>query len=452
MVCVELRPSMSSAQLREAHQALDAETGGSAELHLGDLLQPLTPGQFSAWMQLVLTWGQNFDIRVLHMTPATADRVATSASLSDIEVMALTLATEVLVEGEPVDAQSKVRDVLVQRNTLTTHDGDGNGPASTILLAAHTFTNRTSPELHAAWEGQMAIEETARTLYHDIYPGPPPQNTLRPALLEFGEETIVTNYGSRVTRTSGPNGPPFTSLGARAPQARGLALELSTAVRVQPKPVRDEIGEILFELVQNTEWHARWAGGSTGANCRIVSFREYRYDRAAMSAAEEFDGPFIAYARAVANEAMELRGGRLHSVRFGAVTVIDSGVGLARSVALSLEEEDLLDENSDEVYYLIRALNKSLRVRRADMGNIGLPRVQQTLTNLRGFMSIRTGSVQILRDFANSPFEPVPDTPGTTPRPLFLDWVPKDEDDFVIGPRIGTAVTIVYPVDFEGSA
>jgi len=228
-----------------------------------------------------------------------------------------------------------------------------------------------------------------------------------------------------------------------------MAYELATAVRQQPKPLHDVVGEILFELIQNTEWHAtKWPGGRTGANCRVIHFREFSFTRDQLREAEKFDPHFVAYVRTVANFALE-RQKHITHVRFGAATIVDSGAGLARSVALSLDEEHLLD-NRTEVGYLIRALNKSLKVRRADMGNIGLTRVQQSLTNLRGFMSIRTGTVEILRDFATRPFEQLPEIAGPIPRALFLDWVPDNNEDFYVGPRLGTAVTVVYPVDLEG--
>lgn len=455
-----LEPSATRSELREAHELIDSVHGAPVTLVLGTRLHPTTPGQYSAWMQLVLTWGQDTEDRVLKLDPHTVSRIGKREPLSDIEVIAVLLAQQVRASNQDVTAQVQqlVREVLVERNVLTAHTGDGEDETLSLLLAAHTFTNRTSPELHAPWEGELAIEETARTLYHDIWPLSISRPELRPPLLEFGEVALPLGTPTHITRTTAAGGrtagteDSSMSLGARAPRVRGLALELATEVRQRPLPVHDEIGEILFELVQNTEWHAaKWAGGRTGANCRVVAFREYAYETGHLASAEEFDRGFVAYTRALAQSAQSRSERQITRVVLGSITIIDSGVGLARSVALSLDEEHLLSPET-EIRYLIAALSKNLKRRRVDLGNIGLARVQQSLTNLGGFMSIRTGTVEILRDFVTRPFEPLLERPRKPPAPLFVDWVPTESEDFIVGPRIGTSVTIVYPVNFEAMA
>lgn len=454
---IRLEPSTTRSELRDAHEAISAGDGAAVTLTIGDNLQALTPGQFSAWMQLILTWGQDVIGRTLELSPEALERVQSRAPLSDIEVLAILLAEVIVVANVDVtsDVQPPVRDVLAERNVLTQHQGDGAAATWSLLLAAHTFTNRTSPDLHAAWEGELAVEETARTLYHDIWPLHSAPNALRAPLLEFGELAVPNRAPTHITRgvtterTLNGQTQPFVNLGARAPRTRGLALSLATEVRQQSKPLHDEVGEMLFELVQNTEWHAaKWAGGRTGANCRAITFREYSYDRDQLQAAEAFDPNFVAYVRAAADYAQQRVGRRVERAIFGSVTVIDSGVGLARSVALSLDEEHLLSGET-EVRYLIAALSKNLKRRRVDLGNIGLARVQQSLTNLNGFMSIRTGTVELLRDFVTNPFEPLPERAHKAPPSLILEWIPPREMDFVVGPRLGTAVTVAYPVDFE---
>lgn len=462
MLHIRLTPSTSRSELQGWHEQLAAGDGAPAALTLTDDLRPLTPGQHSAWMQLVLTWGQDVHGRTLFLTPEAVRRIVVGEPLSDVEVFAVLLAETVMSGDDDVTAavQAPALRVLAERRVLTAHAGDGNGHSSSVLLADHTFTNRTSPDLHALWDGEEAVEETARSLYHDVWPEEPrdaraPAPRLRKPLAEAGEVAVPTGAPTHLTRTVYPaghphtDGEPFTSLGARAPRARGIALELATKVRVREKPVHDEVGEILFELVQNTEWHAaQWAGGRTGANCRAVTFREFAYEGRDLGAAAQFDEKFARYVFDVARRVEEQRKVRVTRVVLGSVTVIDSGVGLARSVALSKDEEHLLSKDT-EVGYLIAALSKNLKRRRADLGNIGLARVQQCLTNINGFMSIRTGSVEILRNFVALPFEPLEDGKKPSKASLVLDWIAGNEEDFVVGPRLGTAVTVVYPVDFE---
>lgn len=449
MVQIRLTQETTRESLRAMHEQISAAADGSVTLQLSDSLSSRTPGQYGAWMQLVLTWGQTVNERPLVLERRTFERMTERGSVSDIELLAVFLATKVLVEEQDVttDAQSRARVVLKSRKTLTAHRGDGGAESMSLLLAAHTFSNRTSPDLHAPSQGELAVEETARTLYHDLWPLPAAPETLRAPLTEFGEVTVP--HPSPHIRRTRDDGQAAPTLGARAPRVRGLALGLATRVRQQPKPLHDEVGEILFELVQNTEWHAStWPGGRTGANCRAVTFREYRYTREDLEHAAEFDPQFVTYARAAVDNARDQTRQRVDAVAFGAVTVIDSGVGLARSVALSFNEDHLLNAGT-EISYLIEALRKNLKRRRLDLGNIGLSRVQQSLTNLSGFMSIRTGNVELLRDFVARPFEPLTDRPQKPAPPLVLDWIPPLESDFVVGPRVGTAVTIVYPVEFE---
>ncbi|WP_262002011.1 hypothetical protein [Microbacterium sp. Mcb102] len=449
---IRLDAATTRHDLLATHRLLAAVDGGPVALTLGDDLHPTSPGQFSAWLQLVFTWGQDTLNRVLVLPSMTVARVRHRHPLSDVELVAVLLADTIISDNIVVTAelQPLAKAALTERRVLTSHSGDGDGATQSLLLAAHTFTNRSSPELHAPADGRLGIEETARTLYHDLWPSPAP---VRKPLLEFGEQARRVGddvYVTRTLPTSDVPGTPFRNLGSRAPQVRGLALELASKVRVRQKPLHDEVGEILFELVQNTEWHAsQRAGGRTGANYRSLTFREYTYTPQTLNRAGEFDRNFAAYLRDVARDAQTESGRSITRMTFGSITVVDSGVGLARSVARSLGEEHLLNEGT-EVKYLTRALAKHLKRRRVDLGNIGLARVQQSLTTLRGYMSVRTGSVEILRNFVDRPFDPVmPDVVNHAQPPLMLDWIPLDPDDFVVGPRLGTAVTITYPVDFE---
>ncbi|MGN7948547.1 hypothetical protein ACTJKH_07365 [Microbacterium sp. 22215] len=445
MLHFRLAPSTSRSTLREWHEQMGVDGGADTTLTLEDILHPLTPGQYSMWMQLVLTWGQNMTGRVLELTAATLERLRSGSALSDVEIFALYLAERVTVDGDDVtdEAKKRAREQLSARKAFSAHDGDG-AETSSILLVAQSLSNRTSPDLHSDWNGEPGVEETARTLYHDLWPTE--SAPVRDPLSELSEE--ATPAGN-VTRTKHPvtGQAPFHNLSQRVPQLRGIALALATKVRQQRKPVQDEVGEILFELVQNTQWHAaHLAGGRTGANCRSFTFREYSYAPDEITAATASDPSFVGYVRDVARLAQRETGREVTRVVLGAATIIDSGVGLARSLADSLNEGHLLSEKT-EISYLTAALAKNLKRRRVDLGDIGLARVQQSLTNLNGFMSIRTGTVEMLRNFVDRPFEPV-DAGSTTTPSLIVEWIPE-AGDFVVGPRLGTAVTIVYPVDFE---
>jgi hypothetical protein len=143
-------------------------------------------------------------------------------------VLAVTLASKVHgPDGEDITdvLQPRVRDVLEKRNVLTAHAGDGEGTSWALLLASHTFSNKTSVELHAPWDGKLAIEETARTLYHDVWPASTLPHALRPAMVEFGEVAVPVSEPTHVTREMVPEDHPrppadgFVNLGRRSPSA-----------------------------------------------------------------------------------------------------------------------------------------------------------------------------------------------------------------------------------------
>ena len=451
---IEVTASMTRSEVRHAHHVLADASGAPVTLHLRGPFHSSAPSQYAAWMQLILTWGQDTTSRRLTLDDLTFTRFRAADDLSDIELLAVFLAEVVVHDETDITAgvAPSARAALESRVRFTHHHGDGGDGSTSLLLAAHTFKNRTSPDLHALWEGKPAIEETARTLYHDLWPLPRAGDVLRRPFTEVGEKALPAENPTHLRRTAPAGMSPIVTVGERAPRARGYAAALATKHRVQDKPIHDEVGEILFELVQNTEWHAKRAGGRTGANCRAITFREYTIHGDALDDIREFDPAFAAYARHAIERGADGDQSGVNEVTLGSATIVDSGVGLARSAALSVAEEHLLGP-STEVAYLIRALTKNLkRGRRLSLGNIGLARVQQSLTNLGGFMSIRTGTVELRRDFIGKPFEPTSNSLQKPPPALILDWMPDDESDFVIGPRLGTAVTVVYPVEYRAGA
>jgi len=129
------------------------------------------------------------------------------------------------------------------------------------------------------------------------------------------------------------------------------------------------------------------------------------------------------------------------------VTVLDQGIGLAASAANALGESDNLGQNT-EVGYLIAALSRHKAVSFSRTGNIGLPWVQEILTNLDGFICIRTGNVEISRDMIASPVASRSAKKKAESSFGFIEWVSTSYDEFHVGPRVGTCVVFAVPVDY----
>jgi hypothetical protein len=223
-----------------------------------------------------------------------------------------------------------------------------------------------------------------------------------------------------------------------------VAAEMISAIRVQSKPVTDDIGEVLFELVQNTEWHtARRPGGRTGRNVRVITFDRVVMGAQQIAALREEDSSFARYVE----NCLRVHSQGARNVTLGVASIIDTGVGFARTAALA--SGATVDE-SNEISFLIAALGKTVRTSRAQMGDIGIPRVQQLLSNLRGFMLVRSGRIEVRRDFIERPFEPINRTsPRASMSSQFVDWIPSRTEDFMVGERVGSEVTFCLPLDFE---
>ncbi|MBA4247285.1 MAG: hypothetical protein C0444_03200 [Microbacterium sp.] len=140
--------------------------------------------------------------------------------------------------------------------------------------------------------------------------------------------------------------------------------------------------------------------------------------------------------------------GKADGVTVAVVSVIDHGIGLAASAAKALNENSPGSED-EEIGYLMKALNRQFKVSSRPLGNIGLPLVQQLLTNLDGFMSIRTGRTEISRDFIKTRLE-LKDIAESGSRPMrFVEWVPPSLNEFSVGDRAGAAVTFMMPVEYS---
>lgn len=158
------------------------------------------------------------------------------------------------------------------------------------------------------------------------------------------------------------------------------------------------LGMLLFELVQNTDLHARRTarGHTLPKSVRLVQLRGYSQTRTTMSQTSDRNDLSNYYQRVPSV-------GGDDQLRFLTVSVLDSGPGLART--LLARENEFSPTPDKELEYFLRALRMTSRGRtREPMRGMGLRRVQRFLSALGGYARIRSGRFEVYRDFTRFPY------------------------------------------------
>jgi len=462
---ITLDEGTTTSQLRSFHREV-AVDHTVAEITLGDPEQYRSLGavKYGALLQAIFTWASEVEDARLVLPRPWLDQVSTGWIRSDIHLAALVLANHVngVARGSYGAAVAEcITRSLAGKGAIASSDFDDGEAAKSIVLASHSLNYRWSPDLHLLNNGTPEIEESSRSLFHDIWRTSDDARTLRTPILQQDEIAlpVADEHPTHIARTAWPKrhpnhgtGVPFTPLVARTVRPRGVAEQIYSHRLNRPETTLSGIGSVLFELIQNTQWHATGPGRAKGVEgCRIFRFGEERITRDSLSTARTAHRGYGEFVSRVLEVPQENGLGVATAVTLATINIIDHGVGLAASAATSRGESDLLNPSS-EVNYLRMALAKGIAVSQLSMSNIGLPRVQQLLSNLDGFMLIRTGSTEIYRDFRTNPFGLTAGKPTPKKRAQFIEWIPVAADEFDVGPRVGTAVTIAIPVDYEVQA
>ncbi|WP_162238316.1 hypothetical protein, partial [Microbacterium sp. Leaf351] len=366
-------------RLGSADDVAELEIVGSASTK-----NPLHDGRA---IQFVLTWGAVPAASKLVLSEGAPDGWAAYLEASQLVTIAAVLA-DVIVDAGGADLTAEITEhayeLLERYNRLGDVDFAEGAASAYILLPSHVPSLSHSPDLHAFENGEWRVDEEARTLYHALWPEPDKPSSVRDALFHLGERRILTEKGSSfVRRFAGEGQPEFRTLAERTVRPRGRARVAAMDYRVREKTPEDELGEVLFELVQNTQWHGRDATSRSGRSLRVLRFAVERYTAEDLPAVRAEDAALADYLASALQLADADRSGSSPVLVLGVVSIIDDGLGLARSVAGNLGKLDELDEQT-EVVLLKTALNKTVRTSFRGTGNLGLPRVQLLMTNLRG--------------------------------------------------------------------
>jgi hypothetical protein len=200
------------------------------------------------------------------------------------------------------------------------------------------------------------------------------------------------------------------------------------------------LGMLLFELLQNTDVHARTNvfGKPLPRSVRALHARGIAEKRDVLTRSDPGNRALMEFIANVPTASTNER------IRLLVVSVMDSGPGLAATL---LRRENYLAPRSPahEWEYFLRALRMtSSGSTREPLRGLGLRRVQTFLTALGGYARIRSGRFEVERDFAKHPYT----GPEESPR---VWWggvkAPTAKEQLA-----GTAFTLVIPVPPEADA
>jgi hypothetical protein len=139
------------------------------------------------------------------------------------------------------------------------------------------------------------------------------------------------------------------------------------------------------------------------------------------------------------------------AVAFLEVSVLDSGIGLAqRRILKPLASMTLADEYAAIIDCLLWHSSSSSESHRG----IGLHVVLRTLTDLGGFLRVRTGRLALQRDFVRYPYRLKRESTNrevflkpAAGEPYLLDWVSGENNTHTcLAPVSGTLLTMLLPV------
>lgn len=252
------------------------------------------------------------------------------------------------------------------------------------------------------------------------------------------DETARSLYSSRMqgenlTLLPPGSGPPLGSRiisGARRQLGAGV-----TAVA----PIADSIGEILFELFQNTHYHARHntEGVPLLKSLRVITSRTF-VGSSLLASAREFGNlelsEFLRKQGSAGSARAQQNDPQL--TRFLVLSVLDSGPGLA---SRSLKNAGVTGRVTaqTEMEHLSSVLAGGTRSLERPFHGIGLTKVQEVLTGVGGFMRLRTGRLGLERDFREVPYESTAKNPQWVVKGLAAPGLPRVH---------GTLYTLVIPV------
>lgn len=223
--------------------------------------------------------------------------------------------------------------------------------------------------------------------------------------------------------------------------ARALLLrtaKFNPSAKAVPVHNANQLGIILHELFENTHLWARkecdgtWVKRSIrGLRFQLHNMTEAEFRRSAMESP-----PLLGYLSRLQPRPL----GRHWLVE---MSIFDSGPGLAQRIREGrLAIRDPITKEYDAVIDCLRLHStSSLQSHRG----IGLYLVLNMLSDLRGFLRVRTGRLALYRDFSESRYDVTP----TSKEPFMLDWSSSNDTIHEYPRAEGTLLTMFVPISSE---
>lgn len=343
-------------------EKLSSDTSGSVDLRIPHSLKGDDLGGLVAALQVIATWARRNPSGRLQTYVNSLDIKSGLTSLleSDHGLFAVLVAPTVVdVNGGEIVLQA--RHMAIQRLDHI-EDFPGARRGSQALIAAADHTSRSAP----------------RALYTPR--ASPIGGKLRS---ELAMTRLVEQFGE------------LTQVGASSKR--------DFLKNVEP------IAQIIHELYDNTHRYARHeADGLTAVQSSVRLIRAEAIGQPLERLVERTqDQPQLrAYLQHASHESAfhenSADGGMR---RFLELSILDTGPGIAARRLLELGAMPDTSEQA-ELSALADCLQKHVTTSSNAARGLGLNHVQSTLTHLRGYLRIRTGRVELTRDFISSPYRP----------------------------------------------
>ena len=191
-----------------------------------------------------------------------------------------------------------------------------------------------------------------------------------------------------------------------------------------------KLGAILYELFHNTHLWARneWDKAPLRKSIRAISVQGINCETEDSQIYLEDSKALLDYV----SHPILVNGQRQ---KFIEVSVLDSGPGLASHwLSSDLDKITIPDEYDAVLSCLTRRSTKRMPRR----GGIGLDIVMQVLTQVKGFIRIRSGRLNLYRDMIRNPYD--------AGIPILYDWSSNSTELNQLPPVEGTLITMLVPL------
>ncbi|GAC1381349.1 MAG: hypothetical protein NVSMB48_09140 [Marmoricola sp.] len=335
-------------------------------------------------------------------------------------------------------------------------DGDVDGKATRDRLSAIETLVESDHGLLALLMSRRAVDVKGESLLGLTTPATADR------LLRTGQ-VATARRGSKVALFAADhrsNNAPFALYQPRSSGAAGqavrtrdefesLAHELLKVIGVgassdRPSPEQQgSLGTVLYQLFRNTHDWARTTVDDRKYERSVRILRsEYVGDSLATHLKHaEGDPGLQAYLKHDVHQGAQRVDAKKDMRRFLEVSILDSGPGLA---ARMLDSQRLTDPSLEQEHTaLLACLKKHMTTSQHPGRGNGLHVVQELMTELRGYMKVRSGRLAMVRDYVQNPY-----THSDEQEPWLTDWRSGSGTPTGLAPVVGTFISFVIPIKY----